>query len=68
MTEYRPLRSEVFVLRLWQEASSGTWRGQAVHMSNRETFSFATWDQLQAFLGRFIGGLEAGVDRPQVDD
>ncbi len=46
------------MLRFWQEASSGTWRGQAVHLSGRETFSFASWDQARAFLTQFIIGLE----------
>jgi len=66
VTEYRPLRSEVFVLRFWQEASSGTWRGQAEHLFSRETFSFATWDQVRAFLDRFVAGLaEDPPDRPR---
>ena len=58
MTDYRRLRSEVFVLRFWQEASSGTWRGQAVRLSGGETFWFASWDQARAFVSRFVTGLE----------
>ena len=65
MTDYRPQRSEVFVLRFWQEASSGTWHGQAVHVPGDETFAFATWEQVRSFLGQFIYGLEAGSPRPQ---
>jgi len=68
VTEYRAQRSEVFVLRFWQEASSGTWHGQAVHVSGDETFAFATWDQVRDFLGKFIQGLEAGSRRSQLDD
>ena len=59
MDSYRPLEYQVFVLRFWREGTSGTWRGQIVHLPDRETASFASWDQAQAFVGRFA--METGV-------
>ena len=54
MDSYRPLEYQVFVLRLWREGTSGTWRGQIVHLPEQETASFAKWDQAQAFVDRFV--------------
>jgi len=56
MDYYRPLEYQVFVLRFWREGSSGTWRGQIVHLPDQETASFARWDQAQAFVSRFVMG------------
>jgi hypothetical protein len=58
---YRPLEFQVFVLRFWREATSGTWRGQIVHLPDQETASFANWDQARAFVGRFV--METGIGK-----
>jgi hypothetical protein len=52
--DYRPVEYQVFVLRFWREGTSGTWRGQIVHLPDQETVSFANWEQAQAFMGRFV--------------
>ena len=59
MGDFQPLLSETFVIRLWREALSGAWRGQIVHVSDRETAHFVTLDQALAFISRFADGLEA---------
>ena len=60
MDGYRPLEYQVFVLRYWREATSGTWRGQIVHLPSQETASFANWDQAQAFVRHFVGESDMG--------
>ena len=60
MDGYRPLEFQVFVLRYWREATSGTWRGQIVHLPSQETASFANWDQALAFVRRFVGESDVG--------
>ena len=66
MNSYRPLVYQVFVLRLWREGTSGTWRGQIVHLPDQETTSFANWDQAKAFIGQFV--LEMGIGNLADDD
>ena len=61
MDGYRPLEFQVFVLRYWREATSGTWRGQIVHLPGQETASFANWDQAQDFVKRFVGQSDSGL-------
>jgi hypothetical protein len=63
MDAYRPLDFQVFVLRFWRENTSGTWRGQIVHLPEQDSISFAHWDQAQAFVQRFVAGTGMG-DRP----
>ena len=55
MDTYQPLIREVFVIRVWREGVSGTWRGQIVHLPTQETLSFAAWPQAEAFVRRFLG-------------
>ena len=57
---------QVFVLRLWREASSGTWRGQIVHLPVQATTAFASWDQALAFVARY--GPTAGSDHSHSND
>jgi hypothetical protein len=59
---YRPLEFQVFVMRFWREATSGTWRGQIVHLPDQETASFANWEQAQNFVRRFVA--ETGIGLP----
>jgi hypothetical protein len=58
MGDFQSLIWESFVIRLWREAISGTWRGQIVHLPDRETAHFVTLEQATAFIGRFADGLE----------
>ena len=59
MGDFQPLIWETFVIRLWREAISGTWRGRIVHLPDRETANVVTLDQVTAFIGRFADGVEA---------
>ena len=67
MEGYRPLSWEVFVVRFWREATSGIWRGQIVHLPDQETASFATWDQAEAFIRRFVPEDESGQHHLDTD-
>jgi hypothetical protein len=58
---YRPVEFQVFVLRFWREGTSGTWRGQIVHLPDQETAAFADWSQAVAFVGRFVMGPNSGA-------
>jgi hypothetical protein len=57
---YRPLDYQVFVLRFWREAASGTWRGQIVHLPDQQAAAFANWEQAQTFVGRFVSQVDGG--------
>ncbi|MBM2842561.1 MAG: hypothetical protein HW404_398 [Anaerolineales bacterium] len=48
-----------FVMRLWSDTTSGTPRGEIVHLQTKESVHFATWDQAEAFIRRFAPGLES---------
>ncbi|MCS6994527.1 MAG: hypothetical protein N2117_08145 [Anaerolineales bacterium] len=47
-----------FVLRLWNDTTTGTWRGEIVHLPSRESSHFASWEQAGEFVRRFAPGLE----------
>jgi hypothetical protein len=65
---YRPLEYQVFVLRFWRESTSGTWRGQIVHLPDQETTSFASWDQAQEFVDQFVMDAQRGIGNLADDD
>jgi hypothetical protein len=58
MDGFQPLIWETFVIRLRREAVSGTWRGQIVHLPDRETASFTSLAQAEDFIRRFAQGIE----------
>lgn len=58
MDSYRPVEFQVFVLRFWRENTSGTWRGQIVHLPDQQALAFAHWHQAQAFVRRFVAGVD----------
>ncbi|MCI0398606.1 MAG: hypothetical protein L0332_18705 [Chloroflexi bacterium] len=62
MEGYEPVVCESFIVRLWRETASGTWRGQIVHLPGRESAYFATLAQAEAFMARFVPGLEPQED------
>jgi hypothetical protein len=45
---------ETFVVRLWRETAGSTWRGQIVHLPDRETAYFAAVSQAVVFMSRFV--------------
>jgi hypothetical protein len=53
-----------FVVRLWSDAPAGHPRGEIVHVQTKEAFHFATWAQAEAFMRRFVPGLDAGAPNP----
>lgn len=65
MSIYHPVKWETFVVRLWRESASGTWRGQIVHMPGRESVYFATLAQAIAFIGQFLPGFESQANSTQ---
>lgn len=50
---------ETFVVRLWRERATGTWRGQITHLPGRESSYFATLAQAETFMTQFMPGLES---------
>jgi hypothetical protein len=75
MDDFQPLIWETFVIRLRRESANVGWRGQIVHLSDRETAHFATLDQAIDFIRRFAPEIdlhgatrdahdEADVDQP----
>jgi hypothetical protein len=57
MSEYLPPTWEIFIVRLQQENQGGAWRGQIVHLPDRQSCSFATLAQAEAFIAHFVPGL-----------
>jgi len=62
---YRPLEFQVFVLRFQLETTSGSWRGQIVHLPDQESAAFANWNQARAFVARFVTDLGPSSDADQ---
>jgi hypothetical protein len=58
MDEYHSLVRETFVVRFWREATNLAWRGQIIHLPDQETAAFATWNQAEEIIRRFIPDLE----------
>jgi hypothetical protein len=56
---YERLNWETFLVRVWQESGTGTWRGQIVHLPGQESAYFATLAQAEAFMARFVTGLDS---------
>ncbi|MCC6188187.1 MAG: hypothetical protein IT318_04105 [Anaerolineales bacterium] len=52
-----PIRWNTFVMRLWNDTTSGQWRGEIVHLQTRESRHFASWAQAEAFTRRFVPSL-----------
>lgn len=48
---------QTFIVRFWQESSSGTWRGQIVHLPDQDSRHFATIAQAMAFMAEYVSGL-----------
>lgn len=62
MSDYEPVHWETFVVRLWRETGNSAWRGQIVHMASRESTYFASLAQAEAFISRFVEGIEKQTD------
>ena len=48
---------QTFIVRIWQEGSSGTWRGQIVHLPDQDSRHFATIAQAAAFIAQYVAGV-----------
>ena len=55
---------ETFVVRVWREPSSGTWRGSIVHLPDRAAIHVASFEQAEEFMRRYVPEAETG---PPVD-
>ena len=64
MSNYQPVTNDTFIMRVWRESASGTWRGQIVHVPGQESAYFATLDQALAFMNRFVPGIAPRSDMP----
>ena len=67
MSDYARIFREVFVVRLWREASSPVWRGRIVHLPDQESLHFSTLAEAEDFIRRFAPGIEPR-QRPLIDD
>jgi len=68
MSDYQPITWETFIVRVWRESASRTWRGQIVHLPGQESTYFATLAQAEAFIARFVPGLTASGVHGHEDD
>jgi len=68
MSSYQPVANDSFIVRVWREAASGTWRGQIVHLPGRESAYFATLAQALAFIERFVPGIAPQSDSGLVEE
>ena len=51
-------------MRLWSDTPAGHPRGEIVHVQTKESLHFATWAQAEAFMRRFVPGLDASDSNP----
>ena len=68
MSDYRPVANDSFIVRVWREPASGTWRGQIVHLPGQESAYFATLAQALAFIERFVPGFAPQNNTEPVKD
>jgi hypothetical protein len=54
MSRSASIHLETFVLRLWWEKTSLTWRGEIIHLPGNESEHFATLAQAEGFIEQFI--------------
>ena len=54
MSRFAPIRLDTFILRLWLENTSHTWRGEIIHLPGNEAQHFATLAQAEGFIERFV--------------
>lgn len=62
MSNYQPVTNDTFIVRVWRESASGTWRGQIVHLPGQESAYFATLAQALAFIDHFVPGIAPQSD------
>jgi hypothetical protein len=61
MEEYKPLMLETFVVRIWREAASSTWRGMVVHLPDGESTPFSSLEQMNGFVAQHLSRLGGGA-------
>lgn len=52
--EYQPVQWELFVIRLTRESGRLGWRGQVIHLPDRQTYVFTSWDDARQFINQFV--------------
>jgi hypothetical protein len=68
MSDYQPIIWEIFIVRLRRETAGSAWRGQIVHLPDRQSCSFATLAQAEAFIARFVPGLAVSEAHDRAGD
>ncbi len=59
---------QTFIVRIWQEASSGTWRGQIIHLPDQASRPFATLAQAAAFMHQYVPGISPPTETNQTSE
>lgn len=54
---------DTFLVRIWREPASDTWRGEITHLPTQTSAHFATLIQAMDFIRRFITDLEVEGQR-----
>ncbi len=67
---YQPVQWELFVIRLTRETGSQGWRGQVIHLPDRQTHHFTSWDaasweEVHRFIAGFVPDEPPPPDAPQ---
>lgn len=57
---------DTFLVRIWRETASDTWRGEITHLPTQTSAHFATLAQAEEFIHRFVPGLE--IERQREGD
>ena len=65
MSDYQPITWETFIVRVWRESASGTWRGQIVHLPDQASRHFATLAQATAFIQQYMPGIGTPAEADQ---
>ena len=66
MSDYQPITRETFIVRVWRESASGTWRGQIVHLPDQTSRYFATLAQATAFIQQYVPGFGPPAETDQM--
>ncbi|MCX8061592.1 MAG: hypothetical protein N3D16_03310 [Anaerolineales bacterium] len=48
------MKTETFILRIWQESGRSGWHGQILHLPDQHHIYFASFEQIKLFLADYI--------------
>jgi hypothetical protein len=52
--DYQSVQWELFVVRLARETGIRGWRGQIVHLPDRQTKYLASWADVRSFINQYV--------------